>query len=148
MRTILYAFIGCLGFSYLYNLRGARLFWAALGGAVGWAVYLIFGFLEQDIGQCFLAALVLSAYAEMMARLLKKPVTCFVIVALIPLVPGSGIYYTMLYCLQGDVGRFVQEGLHTLGMAGALALGVLLTSSLVRLSSKFLESRRAGRHKE
>lgn len=110
--------------------------WAALGGAIGWTAYLLFQFLHHDIAQNFFAAVALSIYAELMSRLLKKPVTYFIIVSLIPLVPGKGIYYTMLYCLQGDINLFVTEGLHTLGVACALALGILLISSLVRLICK------------
>ena len=35
--------------------------------------------------------------------------------------------------LKGDTQGFLETGLHTLGLAGALALGVLLVSSSVRL---------------
>ena len=59
-----------------------------------------------------------------------------------PLVPGAGIYNTMRYALQGDTGQFLQTGLHTLGIAGCLALGVLLVSSAVRMTATFCKHRR------
>ena len=54
------------------------------------------------------------------------------LVALLPLVPGGGIYYAMGYCLEGDTEQFLSALLGTLGMAAALAVGVILASSLFR----------------
>jgi uncharacterized membrane protein YjjB (DUF3815 family) len=81
------------------------------------------------------AAVVISLYAECMARVFKAPATGYLQAAFLPLVPGGGIYYTMEYCIQGDMERFASKGLETLGMAGSLAIGVLLVSSLVRMIS-------------
>lgn len=39
----------------------------------------------------------------------------------------------MEYCIAGNTQMFLETGLHTLGIAGALALGILLVSSLNRL---------------
>ena len=52
--------------------------------------------------------------------------------ALLPLVPGGGIYYAMSYCMAGDTQRFLDTLLHTFGMAAALAVGAMLTASLFR----------------
>ena len=104
-----------------------------LGGAVGWFVYLLAAPFGNDIFQNFAGTVVLSIYAELMARLRRKPATGYLLVALFPLVPGGGIYYTMEYCIAGNTDLFLETGLHTLGVAGVLALGVLLVSSVVRM---------------
>lgn len=130
----LWAFVASLGFSVLYNIQGSGILICGLGGALGWLVYLLAGNLGLgDIVQAFLAASALSAYAEGMARLRRCPVTGYLLVGCLPLVPGGGIYYTMEYALSGDNAQFLSTGLHTLGIAGALAVGVLLVSSLVKL---------------
>ena len=67
-----------------------------------------------------------------MARIRRCPVTGYQLVALLPLVPGGGIYYAMGYCLEGDTEQFLSALLGTLGMAAALAVGVILASSLFR----------------
>ena len=131
--TVLYAFIGSFGFCLISNLRGISCLFASLGGALGWFVYLMLNPLHDDITQFLLATIVVAIYAEIMARSAKKPVTCYIIVSLIPMVPGGGIYYTMKYCLAGDTSAFIETGLHTLGIAGALAVGILFVSSCVRL---------------
>ncbi|MEA4890434.1 MAG: threonine/serine exporter family protein [Clostridiaceae bacterium] len=134
--SCLYSLAACLGFCLVYNLRGLKMLFASLGGALGWLVYLLCAGLQNDIMQFFLATIALSIYAEIMARIHKTPVMVFLIIALLPLVPGSGIYYTMEYAINGDTAAFMETGLHTLAIAGSLALGILLVSSLVRLVIK------------
>lgn len=132
----IYAFLACIGFSMLFNIHGIGMLICAGGGGLGWLCYLLAApLVHSDIIQSFLAALVISAWAEIMARLRKCPVTSYLLVALFPLVPGGGIYYTMEHALNGETDLFLASLLHTLGMAGALAVGVLLVASFVRLFS-------------
>lgn len=128
-----YAFAACAAFSIVFNMRGKTLVFASAGGALGWLVYLLCNPLQNDILQFFFATIAISIYSEIMARIHKAPVTGYLLVALLPLVPGGGIYYTMEYCIVANTDMFLETGLHTLGIAGALAMGVLLVSSFVRL---------------
>ena len=131
-----YAFLACIGFSMLFNIHGSGMLICAGGGGLGWLCYLLAApLVHSDIIQSFLAALVISAWSEIMARLRKCPVTSYLLVALFPLVPGGGIYYTMEHALNGENDLFLSSLLHTLGLAGALAVGVLLVASFVRLFS-------------
>lgn len=130
----LWAFLACIGFSLLFNIHGMGMFICAGGGALGWLCYLLTApLVHSDIIQSFFAALVISAWSELMARLRKCPVTSYLLVALFPLVPGGGIYYTMEHAMSGETSLFLSSLLHTLGLAGALATGVLMVSSLMRL---------------
>ncbi|MGN0968659.1 MAG: threonine/serine exporter family protein [Oscillospiraceae bacterium] len=138
----LWAFLACAGFCVIFNIRTGVLI-CCFGGALGWLVYLLtmlaFG---NDLVCNFLAAMAISLYSEIMARIRKCPVTGYLLVSFFPLVPGAGIYYTMQYVLQGDTEMFVQSGLHILGIAGCLALGVLVMSSVVRMVITFRKNRR------
>ena len=131
----LWSFFACAAFGLIYNMRGKTLLLASLGGSLGWFVYLLLNFMNNDIFQFFVATIVTAIYSEIMARVLKKPATEFQIVALLPMVPGGGIFYTMDYCVIGNNEMFLKTGLHTLGIAGALAMGILLVSSLFRIGS-------------
>ncbi len=142
------AFICCIPFGILFNIHGLGLVICSAGGSLGWAVYLLSGLvLHNDILQSFAAALFISAYSEGMARIRKCPVTGYLLVAFFPLVPGGGIYYAMEHAINGETELFIDTLLHTLGIAGALAVGVLLVSSLVRLlhAAHMHFSRRRGR---
>ena len=76
-----------------------------------------------------------------MARVRKRPVTAYLLISVFPLVPGAGIYYTMQYAIQGDASRFLSRGMHTLGLSGALALGILLVSTAMRMWQVFRRRR-------
>ena len=85
-----------------------------------------------DIGAAFLAAMVISAFSEVMARLRRCPVTGYLQVALLPLVPGAGIYDTMRYCVAGGTDLFLSTLLHTIGFAAALSVGAMLAATITR----------------
>ena len=141
----LYAFLACIGFSLLFNIHGAAgMLICAGGGALGWLVYLLAApLVHSDIIQSFFAALAISAWSEIMARLRRCPVTSYLLVALFPLVPGGGIYYTMEHAMSGETSLFLESLLHTLGLAGALAVGVLMVASLARLVTNYQNHRRS-----
>lgn len=134
-----YAFVACCAYCILFNIRGWGMALCSLGGALAWLVYLVTEPLVHgnDILQYFWAAVFLSAYSEVMSRVRKCPVTGYQLLAFIPLVPGAGIYTTMEYCINGETDLFVSTGVHTLGISGALAVGVLLVSSVVRMYYTF-----------
>ena len=95
---VLYAFVACLGFGGLYNLHGRPVFWAAVGGALGWLAYLLTLLFAPDLFAGFVSAAVVAFYAEVLARLQKRTVTTYLLIGIIPMVPGAGIYHTMEYC--------------------------------------------------
>lgn len=123
------AFLACVGFTLVFNIHGVGKLICGVGGALGWLVYLLAG---KTIFAAFLASMSIGLYSEVMARLRRCPVTGYLLVALLPLVPGGGIYYAMSYCVSGDTHMFLETLLHTFGMAAALAVGAMLTASLFR----------------
>lgn len=120
----------------VFELRGKLLFYASLGGGISWGFYkilLTYFSHYHYLLPFFLATVIASLYAEVMARLIRKPATIFQLVAMLPLVPGEGIYLTMFYLVQGETERGLTKGGETLAIAGALALGILFVSSLAKL---------------
>ena len=128
-----YAFFASLGFGIIFQIRGGNLWLSALGGMLGWFVYLLFdGFFMDDILQYFLAAAAVSVFSELMAIVRRAPVTVILVAAIIPLVPGGLIYQTMMSFLEGNSAAFLELGVYTFKIAGAIALGIMGTSSLIR----------------
>ncbi|MBQ6946833.1 MAG: threonine/serine exporter family protein [Clostridia bacterium] len=132
LYEIFAAFAGTLGFGFLFNIRGKKLWLAAAGGMLSWVLFLVLGlWIESQVLRYFLVSVLLSLYAEILARLLKTPSTTFCIVSLIPLIPGGSLYYTMAYALQ-EHQLFVGSAVHTLQLAAALSLGIVLVTALMR----------------
>ena len=130
---VLYAFIASIGFGGLCNLHGKPLFWSAIGGALGWFAYLVTLHFSGIYPASFVCAAVVAIYSEVMARMLKCTVTTFLVIGIIPIVPGAGIFHTMEYCIQGDTANFINTGLQTLGVAASLAIGILVVDSTWRM---------------
>ncbi|MEA4813344.1 MAG: threonine/serine exporter family protein [Oscillospiraceae bacterium] len=130
----LWAFLGCVGFAVIYNTRDLQIIWDALGGALGWFFYLILLYLSgSDLIASFAGAVAVGVFSEIMARVMRRTVTSFLLIGIFPMVPGAGIYYTMRYCVLGDTANFIATGVHTLGVAGALAIGIFVVASTWRL---------------
>ncbi len=135
---IFMGFLGSLGFAIMYNIRGKKLAAAAFGGFISWLLFLLFGFmLESEPFRYFIVSVLISAYSEVMARILKTPTTTFIITALIPLIPGGSLYYTMANAFSGDFNDFLNNAMHTLHLAIALALGVVAVTAFTKLIYKF-----------
>lgn len=144
----LWAFGACLAFSVIFNIHGLGMFICGAGGALGWLVYLLCSgpLALGDMISALLAGVAISAWSETMARLRKCPVTGYLLVAFFPLVPGGGIYYAMEFAIAGQTRNFGNTLMHTVEFAGALALGVLLVSSAVRMWRTVAERRREKRY--
>ena len=137
-------FVGCCGFCILFNVHGRGLVLCIIGGAAAWMVYLLCGALGCDLYAANLFAAVFAAlYAEIMARVRKCPATPYLVIATIPMLPGAGVYYTMSLGLEGSMMASVAKGLQTIGIAGSLAVGILLVSTVFRLIGR--RSERSGR---
>ena len=80
-----------------------------------------------------IAAVTVSAYSEVMARVRKCPDTSYLTIALFPLVPGLTIYQAMDHVIRGDMELFWEKFFRTFGIAGCIALGLLMVSSAMDL---------------
>ena len=136
-------FIACAGFAIIFNIHGFGIAICAFGGMLTWAAYCAADYLGCSIyASYFLATLVAALYAEIMARVRKYPAISYLVVAIFPLIPGAGIYYTTSYLLQGDRYAFTEKALQTIGIAGVIAVGILMISTLVRLWSSKRQQRK------
>lgn len=124
---LLMAFLGSAAFAMIFHTPEKCIFPAALGGFVSWAVYL----LTMHAGRGYLMACLLSGiaaalWAEAFARVMKKPVTVFLISSVIPLIPGRDMYRTMSNLVVGNLGAAAGYGqtmvLSMIFIAGGMSL--------------------------
>lgn len=129
----LYAFLACAGFCIMFNVHDLKVSLAACtGGALMWVVYLV----AQPYGNyaaAFLSSVTVAIFSELMARIFKTPGTIFLIIGILPLVPGGGIYYTMYYFIQGNMKLSAEKAVATLSTALIIAVSVSLVSSVFRI---------------
>ena len=126
--------IGTLGFGLMFNMHGRGIPFALLGSVISWPVCVLCMRLGLSEPIAYLVAAAVSCfYAEIMARVRKFPATSYLMCALVPLIPGSGIYYTMDFIRRGMLGEAYNKGMLTAAIAGSMAVGVLLVSTGFRM---------------
>lgn len=131
---ILMGGLGTLGFNLLFHIRGKKLVLATLGGVISWAVFLVLEpLLPGEAVRYFISAAVVTAYGEILARVEKTPTTTFLVPSIIPLIPGSALYYTMNYALNKQWSQFTGQAFYTVQLALALAVGIIAVTTAVRL---------------
>ena len=131
---ILMGGIGTLGFSLLFNVRGRKLFFATLGGLLSWAAFLLLEtWFPGEAVRYFLSTAAITVYCEVLARVEKTPTTTFLVPVIIPLIPGSALYYTMNYALNEQWRIFAKQAFYTLELALALAVGIIAVTTIVRI---------------
>lgn len=139
-----FAWIGCVGFAILFNIHGPGGLFCAAGGILTWAVYRVaLGIGGSDIPAYFWASIFASLYSEIMARIRKFPAISYLVVSIFPIIPGAGVYYTMNHAVQGQMDLFASRGMHTAAIAGVMAVGILLVSTVFRMYTDWKRRKRA-----
>lgn len=134
LLTCLISFVACAGFVLVFNIHGYGNLLCALGGSITWGTYCIAAYFGcGDLLCYFIATIIAAIFAEVMARVRKYPAISYLIISLLPLIPGAGIYHTAQQAVQGNVDGFISYGAQTLAIAGAMAVGILLVSTVVRI---------------
>lgn len=116
---------GSVSFGILFHLKKKYLPLAAAGGFLSWLAFLIGKALW---GGVFLPSLfsgfVVDVYAEILARICKETSTSFFVVSVIPLIPGSTLYYCMNSILEGNTIQALAYGRDTFLFAFGIAAGM------------------------
>ena len=133
--SLLVGLIATLGFAILVHVPAKDLAATAVVGGVGWGVFIIavtyWGM--GDVEACFIGTCCLGALSNIFARIFKQASTVFTIPAIMPLVPGSRIFYTMAYLIAGDLTHAAIAGALTIFLVGSIAIGLLVTDSITRI---------------
>lgn len=130
VSQVIFACISAGAFAALFHISPRHLPLSALGGLLSWAAYLLLGNLVPDLFyRILLVSILTAAYAEIVARVRKAPATLFLLPALIPLVPGSYVYYMMLSLVMSHPQDAREYLLLTTKWAIGLAAGISLVAA-------------------
>lgn len=129
--------LGSIGFGVLFHLNRRYLPVAALGGVLGWGVYLAaYHLLGTVLIPNLLAGCATAIYAEILARTYNAPSTPFFVVSAIPLIPGRGLYYCMDALVHNEMQLAQQYGRDTFLVALGISGGMAVAWCLVDLNRK------------
>ena len=97
--------------------------------------------MQDGISAYFVSAFVASLYSEILARIRKFPALTYLVISIFPMIPGAGVYYTMIWAVRGNMERFLSQGMYTAAIAGVMAVGILLPSTLFRMYADWRRGR-------
>ena len=124
-------FAGC-SFAVIFHIRPKYMPMIFVGAAAGWLVYL--QSMRMDISSAMamvIAAMAVTVYSEIFARIVKMPVSVIYTPTVIPLIPGSHLYYCMRGFVTDVHADFVKYGEMLLEDALGIVLGSLIVLTVV-----------------
>lgn len=127
------AVIGTVGFSFMLRLRWERLPVIAVSTALCYSIYLLcIHFSLADIMANFIASLFAAFVSEFLAKRIKAPVTVFLTPTILPLVPGSTLYYTIDAFFRGNLKLALGYFSTTGRTIGAILLGIVVVNTIMK----------------
>lgn len=133
LKGPLYAALATSAFSILFGLHSIDIALAAAGAAIGWAAFITMQATVAPAFAAFAAALAAGLYSELVGWTRSRPATVYMIASIIPLVPGGGMYFTMLASFEGDPMKMTELGMTTIMTAAAIAAGLAIANAFGRI---------------
>jgi uncharacterized membrane protein YjjB (DUF3815 family) len=131
LKQFIFSFLSTIGFAVLFSSPKESIGKSGFVGATGWVVYfLTYNLLQGKVAGTFCAALSVGILGEILARYYKKPATVYIIPGIVPLVPGAGMYYTMLALVEKDFLMAANTGTETLFIAASISVGIIISTTL------------------
>ena len=134
LRAVIGAFVGTVGFAMLVHVPKKS--WLPSGIIAG-AVYLVYWLLTKagvpDPMGIFIGSLFGSLTGQLCARKMKIIGTVFLMSAIVPVVPGLGLYRMMAFLGQGQTTAGVDMGIQAMITIAMIALGMSMGSFIDRL---------------
>ncbi len=125
----------CVGFSIWFRVRGWKIVWCAFGAFLSWGAYLLaYHLYPSAFAATLLASFLCGLYGQIMARINKSPATIFTTICILPLIPGSSLYYTMYGLVTRNSALSYEKGVE-LGMT---CFGIVLGFMVVEVANRFL----------
>ncbi len=133
LRALIGAFFGTLGFAWL--VHAPRRAWLP-SGLVAALVYLLYRLLHfwgvADPVAIFCGSLLGAMAGQLCARRLRMISTVFLMAAVVPVVPGLGLYRMMAFFGQGETALGADQGIQAMITIAMTALGLAMGSYVDR----------------
>lgn len=137
-----FSFLASAAYAILTNVPRRSLIACGLSGASGWMIY----WFAVQLGAVpalgsLLGALSVATVSFICSRTLKLPVTIFNIPGMVPLVPGGLAYQAVRNLVIGQYEIAIYSTVQAIMIAGAIALGLVLSEVLNHNIRNFREKR-------
>lgn len=127
---MLYCFVATFFFAMIMNAPKKTLILSSINASMGYLVYEYFISTGIPMLGFFLGTTFIATLGEIYARKFKMPATIFIFPGVIPIVPGIGLYETILAFVQDDIFLALETGVNTILNISCMAIAMALVSLL------------------
>ena len=133
LRDIVVCFFASFFYGKIMSTPTRQLIPASLNASITYLIYrVIYLQTGHELVGYLAAALGVSLISELLARKYKMPATIFVMPGIIPLVPGVGLYRSMLCLVRNDITGALNAGVRTLFISGIIAVSIAVVNAMAR----------------
>ncbi len=148
LMHFIYGFFATFGFALIFQTPKRAVIISSIIGGIGWIINKYLGILENTVVSTIVAALTIGILSAISSIVIKCPNLVIYLPAIIPLVPGGGMYYSMSYLINLDYGNFTTKVLETLVIAMTMATGIFLGTTFIGIVRKIINTRRVANNKK
>ena len=125
IRALLGSFLGTVGFAMLVHVPGRSWLLSGVIAALSYLVYWVLARLSlPDPVAIFAGAYIGSLAGQLCARAMRIIGTVFLMSAIVPVVPGLGLYRMMAFFGQGQISAGAEMGVSAMITIIMIALGL------------------------
>lgn len=132
------AFIGTTAFAVLFGAPRSKYAGCGVAGVLGWVAYLAscrnLGLSPAEA--TFIATMVVTVSAYVLASLQRCPVIVFLICGIFPLVPGAGVFWTSYHIVSQNLPTALQTGFLATKCTFAIAFAIIIVTELSRVTAR------------
>ena len=125
---LVYCFTASLFFALIMNAPKKILVHISLVASIGYIIHITCAEQLNTTLGFFAGTTFVAMMGEIFARKFKMPATIFIFPSVIPMVPGFGLYQTMLALVQNNIPQALETGVNTILNIAAMAIAMALVS--------------------
>jgi uncharacterized membrane protein YjjB (DUF3815 family) len=129
LLDLIYCFAASLFFALIMNTPKNTLMHTSIVASIGYLIYLSCSAQLNTTLGFFAGTTFVAMMGEIFARRFKMPATIFIFPAIIPIVPGLGLYETMLAFVQNDILSALEIGADTIFNIVSMTIAMALVSA-------------------
>lgn len=141
----LMAAIATTGFSLLFGVPQRYYPYCGLIGGGCWILYLNLRLIVTAPVATFFTTVAVILISRWFAVRKRCPVTIFLISGIIPLVPGTGVYWASYYTVTGQLDIAGKTGFEAMKIAVAIVLGIIFVFELPQRFFRFGSQPKEGK---
>lgn len=131
LYNLVCCFMATFFFACVMNAPKKSIIYSSIIADIGYLIYYYFYNNNQEVLAFFLGTLAIALLGELFARIIKMPANIFIFPAVVPIVPGLGMYRTMLAFVRNDIDKALQLGVKNIINIIAMAMAIGLVSLLM-----------------